>query len=48
MKRRMTLFDRNENAVTSCANFSARAQCSFNRRAIGPSRTGTIDNVRGK
>jgi len=40
----MAFFDRDENAATGGANFSAGAQCSFNRRAI----IGQIDNFRRK
>ena len=40
----MTFLDRDENAAAGRANFSAGAQCAFNRRAI----IGQIDNVRGK
>jgi len=44
MIRRMTFFDRNENAATGRANFSAGAQCSLNSRAI----VRQIDNFGGK
>ena len=45
----MAFFNCDKNAAASRANFSARAQCSVNCRAVGPSRTGTkIDNMGGK
>src|SRR5947209_20272764 len=44
VERGMAFFHRNENATTSCANFSATTERSFNRRAISTK----IDNLRGK